>query len=653
MSSLFKRGVAVIASSMLLAVLGAVPALAAEVTVAPGTGDNAAKVIQEELDKSPSLGTPTSPYVVNVKAGSYTLDRSLKLYSNVKLNLKGVTFKLKANTKSNMIRVGESDDTQTGYYYKNISVVGGTFDANKNSSTVLKAAHAQNVSFDGTTFKNCYNSHLAEVAAIDGLTIRNCQFRDQVRNNAEASKVMSPEALQIDILNKMHFPTYRAEDLTMKNVVVDNTQFVNVPRGVGSHTGVYNNPMTNITVNRCTFTGIDTVAIEFQNTINLRITNNTINSAPRGIAVNSIGTQGMFFSKSIAAEGGTASRYSSAYKTPAANQNIVISGNTVVSKGKDPHTGFENEAIVLKGSYSTDVPKGSKQMDALPKKDHYLSGVTIEKNTIKTIGHGIRLRDVRNSTVSGNSVTYNGSTSGSANYYGVQLIGHATGNKVVNNTISNPKTNGIYVSDKSGADLIQGNSIQNPGKYGVAVQDSTAAKILSNKVTNPKTHGIHVFAGSAVQLIQGNSITSPGYAGINVEKSSRVTSIKKNTIKAAKKIGVFLHHESVATKIEGNTITSAKKYGIFAETNSTAKAMTSNKITKAGVRGIYLSSTKSNVSIAKNTISCLSGNAIYLDTKTQKYTVTVKGNKLTGKASTANVKVKSGKAKVSGSKKVK
>lgn len=646
------RALVVMLASMVVVAFGATAAMAAEVTVAPG-GSNAAKAIQDELDKSAALGKPGAPYVVNVKAGTYTLDRSLKLYSNVTLNLRGVTFKLAANTRSNMIRVGESDDTQTGYYYQNITVNGGTFDANKNSSTVLKAAHARNVTFDGTIFKNCYNSHLAEVAGIDGLTVRNCQFRDQVRNNAEASKVMSPEALQIDIINKLHFPTYRAEDLTMKNVRVENTQFVNVPRGVGSHTGVYNNPMNGIVVTGCTFTGIDTVAIEFQNVVNLQITNNVINSAPRGIAVNTIGTQGMFFSSSIAREGKTTARFSNAYVQPAANQNIVISGNRIICKGKDPHTGFENEAIVLKGTYSSDVPKGSRQMDALPKKDHYLSGVRVEGNTIETVGHGIRLRDAKSSTVKGNTINYKGSKNGSANYYGVQLIGHATNNVIEGNSISNSKTNGIFVSDKSSAKSIKGNAIKNVGKYGIAIQQSSATEIKSNKISKPKTHGIHVFRSSKVNRIEGNAITSAGYAGINVEQSSRVSLVKKNSIKAPKKMGIFLHHKSVVSKIDANKIASAKKYGIFSETNSTAKVISGNKITKATMRGIYLSSTKSKVSITKNAVSCTKGNAIYIDVKTKKYTVTVKANKLTGKASTANVKVKSGKVKVSGSKRVK
>ena len=621
-------------------------------TVSVASGADARKAIQTVLDEAKVKATASNRYVITVPKGSYQLSGSLKLYSNTTLNLQGVTFTLQANAKSNMIRIGESDDTQTGYYYKNITVNGGTFNANKSTSTVMKAAHAQNVTFNGVTFKNCYNSHLAEVAGIDGLNVLNCTFRDQVRNNADAAKTMSPEALQIDILNKLHFPTYRAEDLAMKNVVIDGTKFINVPRGVGSHTGVYNNPMTNIKVTNCEFSGIDTVAIEFQNAVNLTISGNKIKGAPRGIAVLAVGEQGMFFSKTIANEGKTTAHYSSAYKAPASNQNIVISNNEVVCKGKDPHTGFENEAIVVKGSYFTKATR-SKSADLLPGKDHYLSGVTVSDNTIATIGHGIRLRDVKNSSVVRNAVTYNGSKSGSAAYYGVQTIDHCSNNVIDGNVIANMKTNGIYVSQSSQAKSIQGNKITAPGKYGIDIQESKAATIARNQISKAGSHGIYVYKKSAVTSISSNVISAAGGSGINVDSQSRTTKITGNTVKKPKVHGITVHKSSKVTKIDKNKITSPKKHGIFLEVKSYAKSITGNTISAAAQRGIAVYAHSAKMSITKNKIAKCKGNAIFIDGRGSKYKITVKSNKITGKASVANVKVKSGKVSVSGSKKAK
>lgn len=605
--------------------LVAAPALAFadSVTVNMASDSNAARAIQAELDNAAVKGTAANPYVVTVPKGTYALDRSLKLYSNTTLNLAGVTFKLNANAGCNMLRVGESNDTKTGYYYQNIVVNGGVFDGNKTSSTVMKAAHAKNVAFNNVVFKNAKDSHLVEVAGIDGLRFIGCTFQDQTRNNAKAAKAMSPEALQIDILNKVHFPTYRAEDLTMKNVVVDRCTFKNVPRGVGSHTGVYNNPMDNIAVTNCTFTGIDTVAIEFYNTINLKITGNTISGAPRGIAVNSIGEQGIFFSKTIAAEGKTSSRYSSNFVKPAQNQNIVISDNTIVCKGKDPHTGFENEAIVVKGTYLTKAMKKTSQMDAIPRGDHFIGGVTVSRNTITTVGHGIRFRDVKYSTIDSNKVTYTGSQSGSANYYGIQTINYCADNTITKNTIAKIKTNGIYVSDNSKAKTIKGNTISSPGKYGIAVDTKSRATLISgNKITSPKQHGIYLRKSSVVAKIDGNKITSP------------------------KKYGIFIE-ASTANAISKNKITKPKDSGIFVKPTSKVKSISGNTITSGGTRGIAFYSGKCKATISKNIIKKCKGNAIYIDTKTKKYKIVVKSNKITGKGA----KIASGKVAISGTKK--
>lgn len=605
--------------------LAAAPALAFadSVTVNMASDRNAARAIQAELDKAASKGTAANPYVVTVPRGTYALDRSLKLNSNTTLNLAGVTFKLNANAGCNMLRVGESDDRKTGYYYQNIVVNGGVFDGNKTNSTVMKAAHAKNVAFNNVVFKNARDSHLVEVAGIDGLRFIGCTFQDQTRNNANAAKAMSPEALQIDILNKTHFPTYRAEDLTMKNVVVDRCTFRNVPRGVGSHTGVYNNPMDNIAVTNCTFTGIDTVAIEFYNTVNLKITGNTINSAPRGIAVNSIGEQGMFFSKSIAAEGKTSSRYSSGFVKPSRNQSIVISDNTIISKGKDPHSGFENEAIVVKGTYLTKAMKKTSQMDAIPKGDHFIGGVTVTRNTITTAGHGIRFRDVKYSTIDGNKITYTGSRSGGANYYGVQTIDHCADNAITKNTIAKIKTNGIYVSDNSKAKTIKGNKISSPGKYGIAIDTKSRATVISgNKITSPKQHGIYLRKSSVVAKIDGNTISSP------------------------KKYGIFVE-SSTANAISKNKITKPKDSGIFVKPTSKVKSITGNTVTSGRTRGIAFYSGKSKAVISKNVIKKCKGNAIYIDAKTKKYKIVVKSNKIAGKGA----KIASGKVAISGTKK--
>lgn len=604
--------------------LAAAPALAFadSVVVNMASDRNAARAIQAELDKAIAKGTAANPYVVTVPKGTYVLDRSLKLYSNTTLNLSGVTFRLKTNADCNMIRIGESNDTKKGYYYKNITINNGTFDANKNSSTVLKGAHAQNVVLQGVTLKNCYNSHLCEFAGIDGLIIKNCAFRNQKRSNDYRKRAINPEAIQLDILNKKHFPSYRAEDLILKNVEIVGCTFQNVPCGVGNHTTVLNNPFNGIKVDRCTFTNIDAQAVSFQNVIDLSITKNVINAAPRGIVVLSTGEQGLYLPSSLAKEAGDKATVSSGYRTPGKNQNIVISGNTIVCKGVDPRGNLENEAILLKGSYltkATKLPGG----DVAPKGDHYLSGAVVSGNTITTAGHGIRFRDVKYSTIDGNKITYTGSRSGGANYYGVQTIDHCANNAINKNTIAKIKTNGIYVSDNSKAKTIKGNKISSPGKYGIAIDTKSRATVISgNKITSPKQHGIYLRKSSVVAKIDGNTISSP------------------------KKYGIFIE-SSTANAISKNKITKPKDSGIFVKPTSKVKSITDNTITSGGTRGISFYSGKIKATISKNVIKKCKGNAIYIDVKTKKNKIVVKSNKIAGKGA----KIASGKVSMSGTKK--
>lgn len=75
-----------------------------------------------------------------------------------------------------MIKVGDSNDTHSGYYYQNITIDGGIWNENGNSNTAIKICHTQNITLMNATLKNCSNSHLMEIAGNNGITIQNCNF---------------------------------------------------------------------------------------------------------------------------------------------------------------------------------------------------------------------------------------------------------------------------------------------------------------------------------------------------------------------------------------------------------------------------------------------------------------------------------------------
>ena len=83
---------------------------------------------------------------------------------------------------------------------------------------------------------------------------------------------------------------------------------------------------------------------------------------------------------------------------------MVISNNTIAASGNDPYEDYENAAIFVSGLNLGSATTGSG--DTIPAGNYFISGITISDNTINTDGHGIRLQDARNSTITGNTITY-------------------------------------------------------------------------------------------------------------------------------------------------------------------------------------------------------------------------------------------------------
>lgn len=617
---------AIVLSVFALAVNYGVAHAATNLSVSPAAGSDAAKAIQAKLDEAHSKATVSNPYVITVAKGTYKLSTALHLYSNTTLNLTGVTLE-RSTANTNVIKVGENDDQATGYYYKNIAVVGGTLDGSNTGGTVVKFGHGKNLSLKSVTVKNVKDSHLMEAAGIDGLTVEGCTFANQKLSST--NPMPEPEALQLDILSQRHMKGYRSEDLPLKDVVVTKCRFMNVPRGVGSHTAVVNNPVDGVTITDNTFTNMTSGAIHGLNYINCVISGNKISKSPRGIVLYAMFEKGVHFGSSLGAEGNVKSSTPKAYRTPLANQNIVVTNNEVSVEGKDTYFGYEGDGIYLAGLTLTSNLKASADRDPLYKGDYYMSGAKVTSNIIVTASHGVRFRDVRNSEIARNTITYAGEKPTSDSRYGIQVTQLSKANTVTNNSIAGVPTNGIYVNQKSSAKLIADNKISSPGKYGISIEQSTVTKVSGNVISKSRNNGLHIFKGA------------------------KVSSVSKNTIKSSKAIGINVDQKSVVTKLASNVIKSPKQSGILVHNNATAKSIVSNRLSKCGDKGIGVYSTKAKVSITKNKVVKSKNYGIYIDTKTKKYKIVVKANKLTGSGKAAQVKIVSGKASVSGSKKAK
>lgn len=455
-----------------------------------------------------------------VPAGTYYLYDRLEIYSNTWLSMNGVKL-VRSPQARNMLRVGKMDsftDGVTGYHYRNITIEGGIFDAAWLEGTVLKIGHAKNVMMKNVSFCNSHNYHFVETAAVDGLTVTGCSFSDQL---ADEGFTQAYEALQLDIVKDGNFYDYRSEDLCCKNVLIENCTFNNCPRGVGSHTAVFNNPHSNITIRNNTFTNMGSVAIQTLGWANSAITGNTIDTAPRAIAVYTANSSGTCLSGDIADEGGTDQHYSHEMETHWAN--IFIENNFIYNCATvtDNYSSYERAAISVMGSNITS--------GALPQGVHECINAAVKHNYISAKGNGIRVEYARNIVVEGNVINSLGKSNN--NDYGVVMRNNVSNAYINKNYIQNIPVNGIQI-DSCSVKEICSNDIMTAGKYGMGFYAATVGSIVNNEIRDTVNRGILLsIASSVTNKIAENRFLRTGSTAVKVDNDGSVAKlVDKNTM---------------------------------------------------------------------------------------------------------------------------
>ena len=493
--------------------------------------------LQTVLNEAKKEATDTCHYKVVVPSGKYTVNKSIRLYSNTELCLEGVTLVRDSNAGVNIIRTGDVDTANTGttgYAYRNITVTGGTLDGSYTGNTIIKIAHAQNVLIDSTIMKNVANGHIMEVAGTDGITVRNCRFSNQTK-----SSNVGYEALQLDVLTEYHFPSYRAEDLPIHNVLIEDCGFYDCPRGIGSHTSIHNNPLNGIIIRNNDFNRMGSAAIQSLNWINCEIYGNTIANTPRGIAMYSVidGGRGTYSRNYLASQGKTAVHnefFSNSYG------NITIRDNIISPCGNiwDVFAYYENCGIYVGGENVSYTYTRSDGSGNIPHGEHYLDNVSVINNTIDIGGYGIQVTGTTtdNTFIESNNITCRKSTVSSLEHHGIYLTNHAYLYSVSNNTIKNAETSGIRLEEDSFVTTIQGNQITNSTNFGIDLYNASCGEIWKNTINKTGANGIEIAFNSTVNnKIMENTISNVKRSGINVSESSKVPEISNNAISSYKK----------------------------------------------------------------------------------------------------------------------
>jgi parallel beta-helix repeat protein len=597
-------------------------------------GDDIYKEMRNVMSVAATTATDDNPATVVIPAGNYTLSTVLRLYSNVTVDATGatITYSNPSGERHNMLLSGfityNESDACSGYNgYKNIGIKGGTWvSTSTNNASTLKIMHATNVVIDGATFVGGGSAHQVELAAIDGLTVTNCVFRDFAGKKGDKS-----EALQLDMpcAQSVYGDTF--EDGTpMKNVTISGCTFSNVPRGLGTHTLLLGAWHENIVIKDNTFENVAEECISTVNYYNCEIYNNTMKDCGGGILVQT-------YKKNAESIYSTTEDPASFTAKTVDDMKISIHDNTMTicySASCDEIQGIDLiggivTSTKLKGGDGKEVPKG----------DYRVKGVTIENNTITTAGFGIHMQGACNVTVKNNTITGSGYSSKDADkdkYDGIFIQTDSEKVSVTGNSITGASRCGIFVMENASASNIKNNTIKNCPKYGIGFYDGAGltGTMSGNKISGKVETGISVSTNCTLNMVTKNTVTKPASNAMNIYLKSKVTEISGNTFTGPGKNGIIVSTNSTVGTIQDNTITSPKEDGIQLYSKSKVSTISGNAISKSTKDGIFLSTGCTAGTIKGNTISNAKREGIQIYSKC-KVTSGITGNKIKGSANNA------------------
>lgn len=503
------------------------------------------KAIQSALYYAVDNASDTVQLKVVIPAGTYIINRPLKIYSNTWLYMEGAT--IVRNFSVGFMFRNALQNPAGGYDgERNIIIEGGCFDGNTNSSSTpfsnVRLGHIRNLWINGVEFRDNYNGHLLEIGGAQNVTIENCSFHEYY---GEKEK----EAIQLDTMNNkevfVHFEPF--DDTPCDNVVIKNNKFYDLMRGFGSHSATVGVYYTNVLISGNTFENITSTAMIMQNYKNCLVENNTMTNVGSGIDfkyMTPLEYSGYY--APVSGWNGISERLND-------NANTIIRKNTidcnVTSYASSPF-GIQLYGRKLSGSYYYDY-------------DYKVEGVKVADNTITTSGSAIVLSDTNGIQIKSNTVKCD-----SSGYYQASdliIVRNSANTSVQSNKVNDGLQSGIYVGDTSSKVTVKDNTCTSSGASGIYVSmNSSDVTVSGNKVKKAGSHGIKITKGASAELSENTVEASGGYGVIFTGGAG---SAKKNTLISNKKGGVYADG-GVDVIVKGNTLKNNVGYGITSADNS-------------------------------------------------------------------------------------
>ena len=580
------------------------------ITVSAKNGSDIARELDNALKEARDTATDSNPVTVKVVAGSYKLSSTLHIYSNTTLDLtEGVTFTY-SRTSSNMIETG-TNGTYKGHSdfnaslackgysgFRNISIIGGKWYGNSNcDSSLIRLFHAKNIKLENVTVSGGGCAHQVELAAIDGLKVNKCTFKDLARRKSSGN--LKQEALQFDIPcdTSIYKSTY-LDGTTMKNVEVTNCLFQNVPRGVGTHTLLNGAYHENIKITGNIFKNIQEEAIIALTYYNCEIKNNVIENCGGGVLI-------QYFKPLSSSVMSTIFDGKKVYKGQVRhNAKMVVENNRMTIK----YTKYSDEVCGVKVyGRKVSTTEKDKKNKTLPKKDYYISGVKVRNNVITTAGHGIHMMDVQDSEATGNKITgknYYAKDPRRKKYDGVFVDLGSKRITTNSNIIKNMAPSGVFTQNYSTSMIITNNQISGCKQHGVQMfNKSTCGKLSRNVISNIKEHAVHITKSTA--NISGNTISGVPY-GVFVSSDAKgkiyqntyKSGVKKKVYVGGKTSGIIPKAPKITKKSGSKTSMTVKWKKVSGAGGYEVQYSTDPKLV-SGVKSVSLSAKKTSASMKK------------------------------------------------------
>jgi len=318
--------------------------------------------------------------------------------------------------------------------------------------------------------------------------------------------------------------------------------------------------------------------VEFENSDNSTVTNNTISNS--SIAIGNLGGE-----NNTVSDNKISNSKKDAVKIEEGGSNIICN-NSITSNTEDGiHLLRTPNNRILNNSLTSNAGAGIKLEGS--------SGNNISHNTASNNSVGINCTNSGENSIIDNNVTLN--------QVGISLSSCTMNNMISRNVVANNEK-GIII-ENSDSITISSNDVTSNKNLGISIQNSSYNTIFNNTVTWNNATGIRVLR-VRYNNISGNNITlNMNGRGIALLQSSN-NNISGDGISHNAMQGIWMDESSTYNAVTENNVYNNTEGGICLSNATSNNTIYNNTITSnAGLGGVWLNHTATGNSIVWNNVS--------------------------------------------------